>query len=732
MRKPRLPIAFLRVAASTANVLQEMPLIAAPAPAQIWNNQLVTPLQGERLVRISELIQRLVAGQQSVFDERDLARCLHTFVNTEVQFTRAFERAKAHPDLVKIAEPETDGRGQTIAPAKFTTKTMLALEALMSASAERLSGSTWGRRGVRNIEAAIKASPTKLSDEQAAAVRHISLGADLASIVGCAGAGKSTLLRVAADAWCGSGKDVVGGALASKAARGLAEAWGIRSQALARWITLWRHGQEQLSEHSVFVLDDAGMVGSAQMAAVVAEVVRAGAKLVLVGDPEQLQPIAAGGAFRALVAQCGAFELAGVRRQHDAWARKATVAFQRGQVEEAMQAYVTHGAVQFSDTRLEAAAALVEQYIAALGRPSRSGQPGSQIALAHRNDDILLLNTAIHERRAAAGHLGPDIAVSTTKGERVIARGDRILFLKNADLLSESGEKIRISNSDLGTITAIAGSDNGPLLDVAVDGGKSIRFSTADYSDFDFEYATTVHKSQSASLDRVFVFASATMDKSLAYVAMSRHRDDCTAFVPTSELADFKALTWAFSRTAPKATTLDYAEKRGLVPKSAIPRDLELRVKLGRAALAILRQTFERTLTHYRVARIAFEAKIAQRPRADEKSKDVSSRPRRTMDYSPQARARDRAQLKTTNAVNNVVNNVVTSFFALVENKRTGNKALPHQVDAIKSSLQALDDLHPGWARHLKGTLYSDAAFVKSLAGLRPDQVAGAAIKRIE
>jgi len=43
----------------------------------------------------------------------------------------------------------------------------------------------------------------------------------------------------------------------------------------------------------------------------------AGAKVVLVGDPEQLQAIEAGAAFRALAERHGAAEIGAVRRQRE-------------------------------------------------------------------------------------------------------------------------------------------------------------------------------------------------------------------------------------------------------------------------------------------------------------------------------------------------------------------------------------------------------------------------------
>ena len=47
------------------------------------------------------------------------------------------------------------------------------------------------------------------------------------------------------------------------------------------------------------------MVSSAQLARFVAAVEQAGTKLVLVDDPEQLQPINAGAAFRAIAVRVG-------------------------------------------------------------------------------------------------------------------------------------------------------------------------------------------------------------------------------------------------------------------------------------------------------------------------------------------------------------------------------------------------------------------------------------------
>lgn len=55
----------------------------------------------------------------------------------------------------------------------------------------------------------------------------------------------------------------------------------------------------RLSDKSVLLIDEAGMVDTPQLAKLVEHVDRAGAKLVLVGDEKQLQSIGSGGGFQA-------------------------------------------------------------------------------------------------------------------------------------------------------------------------------------------------------------------------------------------------------------------------------------------------------------------------------------------------------------------------------------------------------------------------------------------------
>ena len=98
------------------------------------------------------------------------------------------------------------------------------------------------------------------------------------------------------------------------------------------------------------------MVGSRQMERVLSAARGAGAKVVLVGDPEQLQAIEAGAAFRALAERHGAAELGEVRRQREAWQREATRELATGRTAAALGRYEKAGMVRGHASQEEARA----------------------------------------------------------------------------------------------------------------------------------------------------------------------------------------------------------------------------------------------------------------------------------------------------------------------------------------------------------------------------------------
>src|SRR3546814_8983880 len=93
------------------------------------------------------------------------------------------------------------------------------------------------------------------------------------------------------------------------------------------------------------------MIGSRQMERVISEAEKRGAKIVLVGDPEQLQAIEAGAAFRSIAERHGGVEVTDIRRQREEWQRLATRQLAAGRTREAIRQYEASGMVHAAATR---------------------------------------------------------------------------------------------------------------------------------------------------------------------------------------------------------------------------------------------------------------------------------------------------------------------------------------------------------------------------------------------
>lgn len=216
------------------------------------------------------------------------------------------------------------GETETLAPV-FTSRATLDMEARATRTVHdgktnlrhRLSASTVNKRfDALEADLGSKLGAAVSLDEQRAAALHVAseTGAH-AFVEGWAGTGKTTLLRALADAYKESGFSVMGCAQSASAAQNLSRETSIPSRTIASLLLAIQSARLTLNDRSVLVLDEAGMVGSREFALVQQAAVDSGAKFIAVGDSKQLQPIEAGGIFRALVREHGAAEIATIRRQ---------------------------------------------------------------------------------------------------------------------------------------------------------------------------------------------------------------------------------------------------------------------------------------------------------------------------------------------------------------------------------------------------------------------------------
>ncbi|ANL51104.1 conjugal transfer relaxase TraA protein (plasmid) [Rhizobium phaseoli] len=523
------------------------------APADLARRQEMA----DRLLAEPELLLKQLGNERSTFDEKDIAKALHRYVDDPVEFANIRARLMASDELVMLKPQEMDAdTGKVSEPAVFTTRDMLRIEYHMAESARRLSNRSGYAVSRKHVAAAIERIESedpknlfRLDAEQVDAIRHVTADSGIAAVVGLAGAGKSTLLAAARLAWESEGRRVIGAALAGKAAEGLEESSGIKSRTLASWELTWANGRDTLHRDDVLVIDEAGMVSSQQMARVLKIAEEAEIKVVLVGDAMQLQPIQAGAAFRAITERIGFAELAGVRRQRQEWARDASRLLARGEVERGLDAYARQGHLVEAGTREEAINRIVVDWTEArkqaIDRSTSEGRDGhlrgdELLVLAHTNADVKRLNAALREVMKAEQALSDSRTFRTARGAREFAVGDRIIFLENARFLEprarHSGPKY-VKNGMLGTVVATGDKRGDPLMSVLLDNGRNVVFSEDSYRNVDHGYASTIHKSQGATVDRTFVLATGMMDRHLTYVSMTRHRDRVDLYAAKEDFA---------------------------------------------------------------------------------------------------------------------------------------------------------------------------------------------------
>jgi Ti-type conjugative transfer relaxase TraA len=499
---------------------------------------------GEKLIANPELALDAITHQQATFTNRDLARFVHRHSEGLDQFNAVMSAVKGSPELIELGH---DASGQE----RFTSKEMIETEERLRRAVELMAQREHHRvsDGARDGALARAASDRNLvlSGEQADALAHVTGARDLGVVIGTAGAGKSAMLGVAREAWEEAGYNVRGAALSGIAAENLERGSGIASRTLASMEHGWKQGYDPLTSRDVLVIDEAGMVGTRQLERFVAHAAEAGAKLVMVGDPQQLQAIEAGAAFRAIHEQHGGIEITEVRRQREDWQRQATRDLATGKVDDAIEAYAGRDHVHAMETREAARVDLIDRWDA-----QRQASPeATRIILTHTNAEVHELNEAARGRLRSAGELGEDVAIKVERGERRFATGDRIMFLKNE-------RSLEVKNGTLATIKAV-----GPGgMAARLDDGRSVAFDLKDYAHVDHGYAATIHKAQGMTVDRTHVLATPGLDAHGSYVALSRHRDGVELHYGRDDFADRRELAERLGRDRSKDMAGDYASGR--------------------------------------------------------------------------------------------------------------------------------------------------------------------------
>ena len=427
---------------------------------------------------------------------------------------------------------------------RYSTPELLAIEQRIVDMALHNGPLRVGLAAADWVEAAVGRRPF-LSAEQAQMVRRLTgEGGQIVAVVGKAGTGKTTALSAAREAWVASGLNVVGVAVARRAARELQDSAENTEYSLAALLLeLRRGGRFALAPGTVVVLDEASMVSSRDLGELVEHVVNAGGKLVLCGDHRQLPSIRAGGAFRAIVARTDAIELTHNRRQQEQWERDALDTLREGVASKAIRVYEAHERLVIGGDRDALMERLVSDWWVA-------GRPDHTAMIALRRADVRRLNGQARALMRDAGMLGPDVPFRCG----TFAIGDRVVVRRN-------DRRLGTANGETGLVEAV---DDRAGISVRV-GERRVQLrlpyldSSPSRPTVQHAYAITGHIAQGMTVERAFVLGSPDMYREWGYTAMSRGRCENRLYVVAPDDLERQEIAPADRRLPSARDSLEHA-----------------------------------------------------------------------------------------------------------------------------------------------------------------------------
>jgi Ti-type conjugative transfer relaxase TraA len=645
---------------------------------------------GRRIIADPSVALDAITHQQSTFTQRDMAKFAHRHSDGIDQFNEVMGAIRSAHDLVELGK---DARGED----RFTTRDMIEAEQRLHRAAEVMAERQ--RHGVqdRDREAALARAEARdlvLSGDQAGALAHITDGRDLSIVVGHAGTGKSAMLGVAREVWEAAGHEVRGVALSGIAAENLESGSGIASRTVASMEHGWQQGRDGLTSRHVLVIDEAGMIGTRQLERVLSHAAEAGAKVVLVGDPQQLQAIEAGAAFRSIHEGHGGAEIGEVRRQREDWQRDATRDLATGKTGNALEAYSSRGMVHEAQSREQARGDLIERW----DRDRQAAPERSRIILTHTNDEVRALNEAARERMRAACDLGDDVRLTAERGARHFASGDRVMFLQN-----ERG--LGVKNGTLGSIEQVSAQS----MAVRTDDGRSVHFDLKDYNKIDHGYAATIHKAQGMTVDRAYVLATPGMDAHSSYVALSRHRDGMDLHYGRDDFVGQDRFVRTLSRDRAKDMASDY-ERADPAQGYAERRGITFRARVAEIVRKIVPEKLRGMFDGLHPSAEAMPGPDgARRPErgTPERGRSGAGAERHETEASERKVAQDpeaEARRLRTRALVRHARAVDTIF----EAQEMGGEASPEQVKELQKARRVFEDVRP------YGSVDAEAAYKKN------------------
>lgn len=499
------------------NALESMALEAVKNKDHIKESNSI--LDSYRPSVINELMEN-----RSVVDRRDLVRagtaCLVGSGLGAEQISKKIEQLLDDRDFVVLGS-------DAIGALRYSTPERIRIEHNVVALAASLAREKWHEIDPKDI--ATQAEHAGLSTEQSVAALRTCSSTRIACVEGSPGSGKTTTLAPIVAAYKKAGVRVLGAASAWRIANVLRDDLQIESRALASWLERDRHNQSFLDNRTVLIVDESGLINSEDTHTLLQAVKKSGAKVILVGDRDQLQAIG-GAAGLPLVARAAEnAHVTTIVRQKEAWARDAITAFGTGDAATALAAFAKRELL----IETEGEAATIKEIGDRWAKIRQVNPAASTLLIAKTNSEVRAINEQIRSRLKIDGVVhGPEITLRTVtpSGHATsinLSAGDEIRFLKRNDNLG-------VINGTTGTVLGVAthpGKEkrSDQVIEVNIHGRKvwcplSELANENNRIPISHAYASTIYGSQGLTVDHAIVLLNPTFDKHDAYVSASRSR----------------------------------------------------------------------------------------------------------------------------------------------------------------------------------------------------------------
>ena len=368
--------------------------------------------------------------------------------------------------------------------------------------------------------------------QREAVVTMLTASTATTALVAAAGAGKSHTMAEFARLWTTfTGRRVIGLATATNAARVLASEGLAESYNIAQFLGKIEGSGElrrpvPLHRDDVLVLDEASQLSTTDLA-MVQETARAtGARLVLVGDTEQLGAVEAGGMFRLLAREVPCAELHEVRRFDAAWEAGASVRLRAGDF-TTYASYDRHGKMRGADqdTTMDRAASMwLADHLRGKNVLLLAGSNSEAADLSRRVQAKLIQLGTVQRPRAAlsdGNQAGIGDLIRARLNTKINSSGRQLTNRDTLKITGWHGPHVQVRRRELG------GTWTRPFL--------IPRAYLADSAELD--YAGNTHVGQGRTVDTAHLLVTETLSRRSLYVGLTRGRESNTAHIVTGNTA---------------------------------------------------------------------------------------------------------------------------------------------------------------------------------------------------